>query len=326
MNKRSKTATFGTVTRQGHDSSDFYGRNIYKDSNVDSVSKNNNGSKKGGNKKTKEAPIEESKENPPEQLDIIHCRDSRDMSHLPDSSVHLMITSPPYNVGKDYDEDLSLAEYKDLLSAVLAETHRVLDEGGRACINIANIGRSPYIPLHAALIEIALAQGFLMRGEIIWDKGASAGSSCAWGSWKSASNPVLRDVHEYILIFSKGQYQRKAKGENSISRDSFLENTKSLWRFSATSAKKAKHPAPFPVELPLRLIELYSFVGDIILDPFIGSGTTAEAALRAGRYYVGYEKEKEYVEVANERIERVQNELMQLEMPATNTSTNTKKG
>lgn len=296
MKKNSKTSTFGTVTRQGHDSSDFYKRNMYKD---------RSGKKQDADKI----------ERIPDQLDVIHCADSRNMTHLPNSSIHLMVTSPPYNVGKDYDDDLSLAEYKNLLLEVMTETHRVLVDGGRACINIANVGRSPYIPLHIYLIEIMLELGFLMRGEIIWDKGASAGSSCAWGSWKSASNPVLRDVHEYILIFSKDVYKRQPVKENSISRDDFLENTKSVWKFSATSAKRAQHPAPFPVDLPLRLMDLYSYVGDIILDPFIGSGTTAEAAIKTGRHFIGYEKEEEYVEVAERRIENTINQLNQLKLP-----------
>ena len=214
-----------------------------------------------------------------------------------------MITSPPYNVGKDYDADLTLTEYEDLLFDVMTEVYRVLVEGGRVCINIANVGRSPYIPLHLYLTEIAHSCGFFMRGEIIWDKGASAGTSCAWGSWQSSSNPVLRDVHEYILVFCKGTFKRHPVLQNSIGRDDFLESTKSIWRFPSASAKRANHPAPFPVELPLRLIHLYSYVGDTVLDPFIGSGTTAEAAVKTGRRYVGYEINEKYVDVARARME-----------------------
>ena len=283
--KRSKTSSFGTVTREGHDSKSFYAKRLYED-----VRRNG--------KKAAQPYVE----NTPDQLDVIHCADARDMHHLPKDSVHLMITSPPYNVGKDYDDDLSLSEYRALLSAVLRETYRVLVEGGRACVNIANVGRTPYIPLHVDIMDTARECGFQMRGEIIWDKGASAGSSCAWGSWKSASNPVLRDVHEYILVFSKGGYKRRVTGENTIERDQFLEYTKSIWRFPSASARKANHPAPFPLELPLRLIDLYSFKGDIVLDPFMGSGTTAEAAVQEGRRYVGYEINPVYVEHARARV------------------------
>ena len=221
-----------------------------------------------------------------------------------------MITSPPYNVGKEYDDDLSLLEYRDLLRGVFAETYRVLCNGGRACINIANIGRKPYIPLHSLVISIMDEIGFMMRGEIIWDKAASAGASCAWGSWQSANNPVLRDVHEYILVYSKGDYRRKSDNPSTITKEDFLGYTKSIWTFHATSAKKARHPAPFPLELPRRLIELYSFKNDIVLDPFIGSGTTAIAAIKTDRRYIGYDIEKKYVKLAENNIVQAQEEFL----------------
>ena len=304
---KSTTASFGTVSRVNHDAQKFYQGRIYDafrapappqaktKAKTKTKPRTKNSAKKPDNSSplTDEAPIIRNQ---------IHCADSQNMHHLPDGSVHLMITSPPYNVGKDYDDDLSFREYMALLRNVTQETARVLVDGGRACINIANIGRKPYIPLHAYLTLIALECGFNMRGEIIWDKGASAGSSCAWGSWQSASNPVLRDVHEYILIFSKGDYQRKPIGDNSISKQDFLDHTKSVWRFPTTSAKKAKHPAPFPIELPKRLIELYSYKNDIILDPFMGSGTTALAAQQLGRDYVGYEISEDYINIATEKL------------------------
>lgn len=226
------------------------------------------------------------------------------MSELPDRSVHLMVTSPPYNVGKEYDEDLSLEDYSQLLASVLAETYRVLVDGGRACVNVANLGRKPYIPLHAIIIGLAQEVGFFMRGEIIWDKGAGAGTSTAWGSWMSASNPTLRDTHEYILVFQKPPFGRKKPKdrEPTIERDDFLEFTKSVWTFGTQSAKRAKHPAPFPIELPRRLIQLYTFSDEVVLDPFMGSGATAIAASTNDRRYVGYEISSEYAEIARERI------------------------
>ena len=143
-----------------------------------------------------------------------------------------------------------------------------------------------------------------MRGEIIWNKAASASPSTAWGSWRSPANPTLRDVHEYILIFSKGDFSRKNphKRKATISRDDFLEFTKSVWTFPAVSARSVGHPAPFPVELPRRLIQLYTFEGEVVLDPFMGSGQTAIAALDADRRYVGYEIEADYVRLAEKRI------------------------
>ncbi len=243
---------------------------------------------------------------PPTLLDHIVCRSSERMAALPDRSIHLMVTSPPYNAGKEYDQDLTLDEYRELLRRVFSETYRVLVAGGRACINLANLGRKPYIPLHVFIVQDLLEIGFLMRGEIIWNKAGSASPSTAWGSWRSAANPVLRDIHEYILVFSKESFARKGKGrENSLGRDEFLEWTKSVWTFPAVSARQIGHPAPFPEELPRRLIELYTFRGDVVLDPFCGSGTTCLAAKRLGRHYLGFDIDKNYAALARRRLAQV---------------------
>ena len=291
--KGTKTSSFGSTKRESHDSSSFYASNLYKDlpkpSEVDY--------------------IDNSDAIPDAILDNIVLGDSQHMENLPDNSVHLMITSPPYNVSKDYDADLTLAQYLRLLHNVFQETWRVLVPGGRVAINVANIGRKPYIPLHAYIINILQEIGFHMRGEIIWDKGASAGVSCASGSFASASNPCLRDVHEYILIFSKQSNKLQASNKvNTIKKKDFVEWTKSIWSFPTESAKKIGHPAPFPEELPRRLIEFYSFKGNVILDPFMGSGTTAIAALNVGRHFVGYEIDSTYLQIAKSRIKEVQNQ------------------
>ena len=203
-------------------------------------------------------------------------------------------------------EDLSLKDYLAFLKRVWKETKRVLVPGGRMCINVANLGRKPYIPLHAFIAEQAIDLGFLMRGEIIWNKAASASPSTAWGSWKSAGNPTLRDVHEYILVFCKDTFKRQnpTLRENTIGRDEFLEYNKSVWNFAAEPARKIGHPAPFPVELPRRLIQMYTFKDEIVLDPFMGSGQTAIAALKSSRHYIGYEIEENYVALANQRIQK----------------------
>lgn len=283
--KNTVTSTFGSPGREGHDSSAFYSTRLYAD-------RVHIGS---------EAYVE----NPIRELNVIHQASCEEMKELPDCSVHLMVTSPPYNVGKEYDNNLTLEEYLAFLMRVWKETYRVLVQGGRVCINIANVGRKPYIPLHASIMQGMIDLGFLMRGEIIWDKAASASTSTAWGSWQSATNPTLRDTHEYILVFSKGSYRRdKMDGRTStISKDEFLEFTKSVWGFASESAKKVGHPAPFPVELPYRLIQLYTFSNEIVLDPFMGSGQTALAALKAGRHFVGYELSEEYVRLAQRRIQ-----------------------
>ncbi len=247
---------------------------------------------------------------PDEYLNTIILGSAENMKELPDNSIHLMITSPPYNASKEYDDDLSLKEYLSLLENSFRETYRVLVSGGRACINIANLGRKPYIPLSDYISMMMIDIGYNMRGEIIWNKAASASTSTAWGSWMSAANPALRDIHEYILIFSKGQYNLvRPNKRNTITKEQFMEWTKSVWTMNAESAKKIGHPAPFPEELPHRLIQLYSFAGDVVLDPFMGSGTTAISAIKNNRNYVGYEISRDYIDLANRRIECYQSQL-----------------
>ncbi len=293
MARGSSTSKFGTTSRISHDSSAYYGSRLYAEMAGEEA-----------------APVPDNPF-PAELENTIVLGSSEAMAEIPDNSVHLMITSPPYNVTKEYDRDLSLTEYLEMLRRVFSEVYRVLVYGGRACVNVANLGRKPYIPLSDFVSRMMLDIGFLMRGEIIWDKGAGAGVSMAWGSWKSASNPVLRDVHEYILVFSKGSFTRKkAEGKaDTITREQFMEWTKSVWRFNPESARKVGHPAPFPVELPYRLIQLFSFTGDIVLDPFMGSGTTAIAALESGRKYVGYEIDEEYVKLAEKRLFTVRHQM-----------------
>jgi site-specific DNA-methyltransferase (adenine-specific) len=283
---RTTTSSFGIPRRENHDSAPFYASRLYHDQPQESI----------GDFVENAVPLE--------CLNHIFCTSAENMSELPDGSIHLMVTSPPYNVGKEYDEDMTMVEHLLWLEKVWAEVFRLLVPGGRACINIANLGRKPYIPMHAWITESMLRLGFLMRGEIIWNKAASASPSTAWGSWKSAANPTLRDVHEYILVFSMGVFKRQnpQQRESTISNEEFLEFTKSVWTFPAEPASKIGHPAPFPIELPFRLIQLYSFKGDVVLDPFMGSGQTAIAALKAGRHYIGYELNPEYVHMANNRI------------------------
>lgn len=286
-----KTSSFGTNGRINHDSSKFYDSKLYRELN---------------NGKELSKIINEF---PKELLNTIIHGSCEQMSQIPDNSLHLMITSPPYNVSKDYDNDLSLTEYLALLKNAFSETYRVLVNGGRACINVANLGRKPYIPLSDYISNMMIKIGFNMRGEIIWNKAASASPSTAWGSWQSAANPTLRDIHEYILVFSKGDYKRGRKKEelenrkNTISKEQFMEWTKSIWKMNAESARRIGHPAPFPEELPYRLIQLYSFTNDIILDPFIGSGTTGVAALKTDRFYIGYDTDEEYIKLAERRLE-----------------------
>jgi modification methylase len=289
--KRAKTTTssFGVSKREGHDSSVYYGSKMYDDL-------------------VSQRDVGDTVEFPSEFENVVLNGDSKSMP-LPDNCVHLVVTSPPYNASKAYDEDLSLTEYLSMLHGVFAECYRVLAPGGRMVVNVANLGRKPYIPLTSHVNLIMHEIGFMHRGEVIWDKSASAGSSCAWGSFQSASNPCLRDIHEYLLIFSKGDYKlprtktERAEGRiDTIGKDEFIQQTKSIWSFATESAKRVNHPAPFPVELPKRCIEMFTFAGDVVLDPFLGSGTTAVAAKMTGRKYVGCDLSEEYCAIAEERL------------------------
>ena len=243
------------------------------------------------------------------------------MSRLADNSVALVVTSPPYFVGKDYETALaadpgalpsSYADYLRMLEAVVKECKRVLEPGGRVAINVANLGRKPYRSLASDVSGVLEGAGLLARGEVVWRKGDSLSGSCAWGSFRSPANPVLRDTTERVVIASKGRFDRaKSRAERArnglpskatITTDEFLAATTDVWDIPAESATRVGHPAPFPVELPRRLIELYTYEGDLVLDPFAGSGATLVAARRAGRRAVGYDLDPDYVERARSRL------------------------
>jgi DNA modification methylase len=248
------------------------------------------------------------------------CGDARHMAELADNSVALVVTSPPYFAGKQYEEELdregvpgSYLEYLQLLREVFAECKRVLEPGGRIAVNVANLGRKPYRSLAADVMTILQDDlRLLPRGEIIWQKGEGASGSCAWGSFRSPTNPVLRDVTERVIVASKGRFgrakspkERRAAGlpsEASIRADDFMALTLDVWDIPPESATRVQHPAPFPVELPQRLIELYTFTGDLVVDPFLGSGSTVVAAQRTGRIGVGYDLDPDYVALSRARL------------------------
>jgi modification methylase len=291
------TRTFGVGKRESHDASDFYARFrppvVSQDDSV------------------KECRAK----------DTIFCGDARDMRALNDNSVALVVTSPPYFAGKAYETDLgqghipgSYLDYLKMLRDVFAECKRVLEPGGRMAINVANLGRKPYRSLSADVIRILQDDlQLLLRGEILWIKADGASGNCAWGSFASAANPVLRDLSERVILVSNGRFdraitrkKREAQGlpfENSISKEDFMAGTLDVWRIRPESARRVGHPAPFPLELPEKCIHLFSYVGDTVLDPFLGSGSTAVAAARAGRYFVGFDTDPEYARLAVARIE-----------------------
>jgi DNA modification methylase len=293
-----KTSNFGVGRRESHDASGFYQR--FEAPMIDADSR---------------VPAPEPVAEP------FVCGDARDMATLADGSVALVVTSPPYFAGKQYEEELeregvpsSYLEYLELLHGVFAECVRVLEPGGRIAVNVANLGRKPYRSLAADVVGILQDRlHLLLRGEIVWQKGAGASGSCAWGSFRAASNPVLRDLTERVIVASKGRFQRALSieqrrdrglpNESTITTDDFMASTLDVWQIPSESARRVGHPAPFPVELPEKLIELYTFAGDLVLDPFMGSGSTLVAASRTNRRYVGYDLDAGYVELARARVE-----------------------
>jgi DNA modification methylase len=286
MMARTKTSTFGVSKREAHDSGAFYARNMFKET--------------AGTRRSTKSPGKTTVAD--QWCDRIFCHSSEHMP-IPEESVGLAFTSPPYNVGKEYEGDLGSEEYFGLIERVGREVHRVLKQGGRYVINIANLGRKPYLPMHAHFYDMHTRIGFLPMGEIIWQKAEGANGSCAWGSWRSAKAPRIRDVHEYLLVFAKGDFSRPDKGKSDVGREEFLQATLSVWKIPPESAKRVGHPAPFPLALAERVIRLYSYTGDVVLDPFCGSGTTLVAAKKLGRHYVGFEVVKEYCVLAEKRLE-----------------------
>jgi site-specific DNA-methyltransferase (adenine-specific) len=200
-----------------------------------------------------------------------------------------------------------------MLTEVFAECVRTLEPGGRIAVNVANLGRKPYRSLSADVIRILEHDlGLLLRGELIWQKGEGANGSCAWGSFRSAANPVLRDITERVVVASKGRFdrarsakQRAAEGlphASTLMTEDFMALTLDVWSIPPESARRVGHPAPFPVALPEALIRLYTFEGDLVLDPFMGSGSALVAAARLGRRYIGYDLDAGYVEIARRRV------------------------
>ncbi len=253
-------------------------------------------------------------------VDRLIVGDARQMIDVADNSIALVVTSPPYFAGKEYEEALghghvpaTYFEYLQQLRDVFAECVRVLEPGGRMAVNVANLGRRPYRSLSADVTTILQDDlRMLLRGEVLWVKQRGAAGNCAWGSFQRPANPVLRDLSERIIIASKGRFDRAIDAKHraklglpsvgTLSRDEFMEATVDVWEIPPERAGRVGHPAPFPVALPERLIHMNTYVGDVVLDPFVGSGSTAVAAARTGRHYIGYDTDPGYIEVARRRL------------------------
>jgi site-specific DNA-methyltransferase (adenine-specific) len=291
------TSNFGVSRRENHDATAFYARFV-----------------------APELSDDEDVSRAPRDVDAIFEKSATRMDEVPDRSVALVVTSPPYFAGKEYEEALGHGEipatylqYLDMLGAVFAECVKKLEPGGRIAVNVANLGRRPYRSLSSDVVGILERDlKLLLRGEVIWQKARGSAGSCAWGSFQKATNPVLRDLTERVVIASKGRFDRALSTnvrreqdlpfQSSLAREQFMDGTTDVWEMAPESARRVSHPAPFPVELPMRLIDLYTYKGDLVLDPFMGSGSTAVAALRAGRHFAGYDTDPEYVRGALARV------------------------
>lgn len=245
----------------------------------------------------------------------IYNADSRDLRFLPDRSIQLVVTSPPYNLGKDYGtarDDATYQAYLDWVAGWAREVQRVLEPGGRLCLNIPidinlsfaeggrqRTGKRPVLADFTQLLVSGL--GFVYNTTILWLE-RNVSKRTAWGSWLSASDPWVNTAAEAILVLSHGQRVRNGKGKTSdVERDEFMEWTLGIWEFSGQNPTQYGHPAPFPEELPRRLIKLFSFREDVVLDPFLGSGTTCLVAKTLGRRCVGVDINPQYCEVAGNR-------------------------
>ena len=272
-----------------------------------SVFKEGSGSRKGFVSEFQDEiePKDTSKNNTSKVKNKIINKSSENMKELVDNCIALTVTSPPYNIGKLSDVEMSDQDYWKMVEKCFREVYRVTESGGRLVVNVANLGRKPYIPFSDKYTELLINIGFIMRGEIIWQKSKGANANFAWGSWLSASNPVIRDIHEYCLVFSKDSMTKASKGISTIEKEEFMDSTLSIWNIPPARAKKIGHPAPYPTELVERFIKLYTYKKELILDPFIGSGTTAIGAINLNRNYIGYENNEEYIKLAEERINSI---------------------
>ena len=302
------TSAFGVSKREGHDAAEFYRRFA-------------------------DEPLPPPLDPDFQPLPVFPCNhiwagDARRMDEgvaedpdgpeLPDNSVALVVTSPPYFVGKEYETDVNdpaipatYSAYLQMLTEVFTQCYRKLEPGGRIAVNVANLGRKPYRSLSSVVMQLLTEVGYVLQAELIWRKAQSQAGSCAWGSFQSPASPVIRDLTERIVVASKGsggrvmsaaaRAQRGLPAFPSLERDAFMSSTLDVWEFPPAHATRVGHPAPYPVELPRRLIDLYTWQDDLVLDPFMGAGTTAVAAVERGRRYAGFELDPQYVDLARRR-------------------------
>ena len=227
--------------------------------------------------------------------------------NIPDESVDLIVTSPPYNVGIPYnshDDTISYEEYLNWTENWLKKALKLMKEDGRMCLNIPlDKNKGGQQSVYADITTIAKKIGWKYHSTIIWNEG-NISRRTAWGSWMSASAPYVIAPVETIVVLYKERWKKMRKGKSDITKEEFIEWTNGLWTFSGESKKKIGHPAPFPLELPKRCIKLFSYVGDVILDPFLGSGSTVIAAHKLKRKAIGVEIDEKYFRLSISRISK----------------------
>lgn len=250
-------------------------------------------------------------------LNEIICADVIDgLWGIDNDSVHLTFTSPPYNLNLKYknsSDNLTYADYLKWLENVFDIIYRKTISGGRIAINIDAITNreddkdQEYVrAIYPHLYNIMKKIGWKFRTEICWSKQNAVGRATAWGSYQSASNPCLRRNHEYVLVWSKDDWKLESEEKSDMTKQEFELYTLSTWHVQPQTRKMAGHPAGFPEELAKRVIKLFSFPGQTILDPFSGTGTTAKVAYMWNRNYLGIDNSKDYCEFARNRIAEVE--------------------
>jgi site-specific DNA-methyltransferase (adenine-specific) len=223
-----------------------------------------------------------------------------------ENNIDLIVTSPPYNVDVQYNsnkDDLSYAQYLKFSKKWMMRCYEWLKDDGRFCLNIPlDKNKGGQQSVGADLTMIAKNIGFHYHSTIIWNEG-NISRRTAWGSWMSASAPFVITPVELIVVLYKSQWKKLSGSKVSdVTRDEFMEWTNGLWTFNGESKKKIGHPAPYPVELPRRCVKLFSYMDDVVLDPFCGSGTTIIAAVNNNRKGIGIDVDKKYCELARKRI------------------------
>ena len=235
------------------------------------------------------------------------------------SSVDLIVTSPPYNVDIKYNshkDDISYSDYLEFTEKWLTKAFSLTKDSGRLCLNIAlDKNKGGQQSVYADILHIAKKIGWKYHSTIIWNEG-NMSRRTAWGSYMSASAPYVIAPVEVIAILYKESWKKLEKGNSTISREDFIAWTNGVWTFSGESKKRIGHPAPFPIQLPERCIRLFSYENDVVLDPFLGSGTTLVSCLKEKRKGIGVECDKDYCEIAKRRLRPVIEEKEQVKLIA----------